>query len=77
MSGQPIKRWSPISLILVVLYVLSVGPTQWFILWSGSRPSDPVGIFIRVFYAPLIWFAENIEPFAELWKWHVEWWAGH
>jgi hypothetical protein len=51
-----------------VLYTLSVGPAVYVGMRSGASPEP-----LRVFYAPLIWLAENTLLGGPL-DWYVDLW---
>ena len=48
-------RWGIVAMIVVSLYVLSVGPADYFVRKTGGNGEG----FFRVFYAPLEWIADN------------------
>jgi hypothetical protein len=59
-------------LVIVPLYVLSIGPAVYFLshgfgAWEGA---------METFYAPLIWVANNCEPLGSLLKTYIAWWGG-
>lgn len=72
------KRW--IALVaLPVLYVLSIGPNVWTLVFLGDRLSptwvDRLEAFSKfafpIFYAPLIWSAERMLWLDKLLDWYV------
>jgi hypothetical protein len=83
MSDQPkenrrsLASMALAAIVLLVLYVLSIGPVQLICNRSGAKMSDPVVKFIIVFYAPLRWLGENVEPFGEFFTRYIIWWTSH
>lgn len=59
-------------LIVLVLYVLSIGPSFW--LWMDSMYMEGPPAF-AAFYYPLLLLCDWIPPFGELVNWYIRlWW---
>jgi len=59
--------------LLVVLYVLSIGPAIWFAQTVGPGPSTMNAL--EVVYSPLRWAYDNTPLHGPL-EWYVEIWGG-
>ena len=76
------NRWSPLSMmlavvVLFVIYVLSIGPV--YFIWHMSGNIIPEAVWdwiVFVFYSPLTWIGENVEPFGDFINWYLELWGG-
>jgi hypothetical protein len=55
--------------VLLVGYVISIGPAIWFQAHGYMHPDVH-----RLFYAPLIWICERIEPLNDLANWWIDLW---
>ena len=58
-------------LVLLPIYVLSVGPALWFCN-HGYMSEDA----ITPFYAPLKWLVERSELIGNVMRWYVALWLG-
>ena len=78
MSDQPQKsRWSPFSMmlgvvVLIVLYVLSIGPVAWLVDSSGITIPGWLMSSLESFYAPIIWIIENNTFLTKPFIWYEE-----
>jgi hypothetical protein len=52
-------------------YTLSIGPMFW--MWYESQYLDGPR-WIAVFYFPLLWACDAIEPFGDLVNWYINLW---
>jgi hypothetical protein len=59
-----------ILVLLVSVYVLSVGPAV-YLIEHGIIDQEP----LEFFYLPLIWLAAIFEPFREAINWYAELWT--
>jgi len=80
MSAEPIrKRRSPVSLVigapivLVIVYVFSVGPMVWLVE-SGHISGNAFGS-IAILYAPLNWLYYHISWVEYFFDWYIELWT--
>lgn len=58
-------------LILLVLYVLSIGPSFWLWMESMYLEGHPA---IATFYYPLLLLCEWVPPFGDLVNWYIRLW---
>jgi len=79
MSVEPVrKRRLPVSLtvvtpiVLVVVYVLGVGPTSW--LAANGHFSGQTLELLETLYAPLFWSYDNVPGVKYFHDWYVELW---
>jgi len=80
MSDQPKKRWSLIKVmmtvvIVLVLYVLSIGPAAW--IQYNSVPTRFETIYSKTIvfvYTPVIWLSHQSEFLWNLYRWYLGLW---
>jgi hypothetical protein len=58
-------------LIVLVLYVLSIGPSFWLWMDSMSLDGPPA---VAIFYYPLLWLCDWFPPFGDLVNWYIRMW---
>ena len=79
MSGQIQKRGSPtkvviIVTIVVVLYVLSIGPAVRYHSTAGLKADDPRNIVIVNLYVPINWVCDRSVFVRESLEWYTNLW---
>ena len=80
MSDLPQKRrWSPFSMmraviILLVMYVLSIGPFLWFYV-TFDIMYLPYLYACEIYLTPLIWLEERSEFFLTFMDWYGSLWV--
>jgi hypothetical protein len=72
-AGQgSLTVWLSGAVMLIALYVLSVGPAYW--LCNNPHISPWWQQWISLPYFPLAWLRDNCEPFADALNWYLKWW---
>jgi hypothetical protein len=64
-SGKGVLRWFIVPVVLVLLYVLSIGPAAW--LNGRGLISEP-----RALYSPVVSLGIYWTPFFTFLNWYVE-----
>lgn len=59
-----------LSVLLPILYFLSVGPVAWYYESHHIEPD----IYVITIYSPLEWLHENCEPLQPAMDWYIELW---
>ena len=68
------KRFVAGGLLLMVGYILSIGPISW--LKDAGRVPGPLQDLLWLFYLPLEWLGGNIDWFADILEWYRSLWEG-
>ena len=80
MSDQTKKgRWSPFSvmltvIVLLVLYVLSIGPAFRICLMAGLDLDHPIIAIMAYFYFPLDFIRDRSDFVNSAMNWYIAWW---
>ena len=71
---SPFARAVLITLAVVVLYVLSIGPVYHAVQWRGYAIEDCTWLLVT--YSPIIWLSHHSEPAHRAIKWYMhQWWT--
>ncbi|MDB5337781.1 MAG: hypothetical protein JWN70_3400 [Planctomycetaceae bacterium] len=68
--------WMFAALMLLVAYVLSIGPAAWCLNVTGARNGHWIKKFADAVYAPVVILAESSEDSRRVLGRYVEFWLG-
>jgi hypothetical protein len=69
-SLSPWKLTAMLLVLVIPLYVLSVGP----VLYLSNNGFPSLGKSLEGFYSPLVWVAEQWRPLDYALKRYIAWW---
>jgi hypothetical protein len=68
------RSWAGVLILLVALYVLSIGPVEW--LDRHDFLPDPFREPLVVFYTPIILLHDYFSSCRQFLDWYVDLWRG-